>query len=72
MSTKPIWELHHALGNLLELAEILMADSGRKPATDGAISRAKTALQIHEQAATEQLRKSVLGPDTTNPATGQA
>ena len=56
--TKPLWELHSALSSLLELTETLMAEAGRKPAPDGAISRAKTMLQIHEQAATEQLRSN--------------
>lgn len=59
MSARPIWDLHWALSNLLELSERLMAETGRKPAPDGAISRAKTALQIHEQAASDQLRASV-------------
>ena len=53
---KPIWELYSALKNLLELTEVLMREAGRSPAPDGAVSRAKTALQIHECAATDQLR----------------
>jgi hypothetical protein len=53
---RPIYELHYALSNLLELTEILMAETGHKQATDGAISKAKTALQIHEGAATAELR----------------
>ena len=56
--TKPLWELHFALSSLLELTEALMAETGRKPGPNGAISRAKTVLQIHEQAATEQLRSN--------------
>lgn len=53
---RPIFELHHALKSLLELTECMMDETGRKPAPDGAVSRAKTALQLHEEAATDALR----------------
>jgi hypothetical protein len=56
MSERPIWDLYSALKSLLELTEALMAETGRNAAPDGAVSRAKTVLQIHEQAATDQLR----------------
>ena len=59
MSKRPVWELYSALSNLLELTEILMTETGKKPAPDGAISRAKTALQIHELEATAQLRDNL-------------
>lgn len=59
MATRPIWELHFALSNLLELSEELMRETERKPAPDGAISQAKTALQLHERAATEQFRTNL-------------
>lgn len=58
MTVRPIWDLHRALKNLLELTEALMAETGRNPAADGAVSKAKTALQVHEQAASEQFRNS--------------
>jgi hypothetical protein len=56
MTARPIWDLHFALSNLLELTEALMAETGRKQQPEGAVSKAKTALQLHEQAAEEQLR----------------
>lgn len=61
--SRPVYELHSAMRNLLELAEALMSETGRKPAHDGAIAIAKTVLQRHEQEATEQLRGNI---DLTN------
>jgi hypothetical protein len=59
--SRPIYELHSALRNLLELSECLMDETGRNPAPNGAISNAKTVLQRYEEAATEQLRADFYG-----------
>jgi hypothetical protein len=56
--SRPIYELHQALRDLLAFAEILAAETGRNDRVPGgAISNARTALQIHEAAANFDFHK---------------